>query len=252
MKIGLQEDPRYAEPLHVAWAGRKNNFVLPMEAEDITKIDQPRKVVAGVIMLLLLGGAYLSYDLFGRTQSMISTRDDLAVQMNVLADAEREFQEEKSRLEALGYGVNLIQGAIKTYDEFELDRVRMLSLLKQIGESLGNELRLDTISIDKVSDGQTVEQAGQITKRLAVIEASLELSFPPDQIELEDGIREVNELQRRLAEALPDYDVVIKRQIARPEYTQNIKGEATKLKTAQQLAAEEDYVAELTIRGPQG
>ena len=252
MNIGLQDDPRFAEPLHVAWAGRKNSFVLPMEAEDITRIHQPRKVVALALMLLVLSGMYLAYDLIGRTQVMVSKKDDLQAQRVVLAQAEKEFQEEKSKLEALGYDVDLIQGAIKAYDSFELDRLRLLALLKDIGQSLGNELRLDSFSVDKVSPGKITEEYGVEKIKKATLEASLELSFPPDQIELEQGIREVNELHRRLKEALPDYDVQIKRQIARPEYTQNIKGEATKLKTAQELAAEEDYVAELTIKGPMG
>ena len=42
--------------------------------------------------------------------------------------------------------------------------------------------------------------------------------------------------------------MAIARQVARPEYTQNITGVAGR--TAEEIAGEEDYIAELVVRGP--
>ena len=80
----------------------------------------------------------------------------------------------------------------------------------------------------------------------AQLQSALQLSFPSD-INLDEGVEEINALQRRLKNMLPDYDIVITRQVARPEYTQKIIGVAD---DTDQLSTKEDYEAEITIRGP--
>lgn len=250
MKIGIQDEVRYADPLHAAWAGRKSKFILPMQATDIEKIDKPRKAVAAAMFLLFLSAGYLAWQLMDTAQQMVSTRSDLTEQRTVLAQAEAEYDREVKRMEALGFDIKLIQGSIATYEDFEGERLRLFPLFKGIGEALGNELRLDTLRLEQLAgvQGRASSIGGQEQKpEKAKLEARLGLSFPPT-IELEYGIKEVRDLHRRLINALPDYDIEVTRQVARPEYTQNIKGEAGR--TAQEIAADEDYVAELVVRGP--
>lgn len=251
MPIGRQDETRYAEPLHVAWAGRKAKFTLPMEATEIKKIHGPRQMVAAAVLLMVLGGGYQAYQLVSLTQSLFETRGDYTVQRGVLTQAESEHQAEVKRMEALGFDVNLIQGAITAYESFESDRMKVVPLFQKIGEALGSDLRLDAIAVDRIApvvvEVPGAEPSADQTAQPVTVETKLSLSFPPT-IQLEFGIREISNLRKRLAERLPEYDVEITRQIARPEYTQNIKGVAGR--TAEEIAVEEDYVAELTIRGP--
>ncbi|MCB9991576.1 MAG: hypothetical protein H6867_09435 [Rhodospirillales bacterium] len=137
MKIGIQDDPHFAEPLHVAWAGRKSRFILPMEAADIDRIHKPRQIAAAAMFLLIAGGAYLGWQLAGDAQRMMETKSDLESQRTVLARVDSEYQQEVQRMEALGIDVDLIQGVLKTYQDFELDRVDLMALVQNIGEALG-------------------------------------------------------------------------------------------------------------------
>ncbi len=250
--IGLQDDARYADPLHAAWAGRKAKFILPMDAADISRIHKPRQVVAAAVVLLLLAAGYLSWQLAAQAQSMVETRGDLTSQRTVLTQAESELQQEVARLDALGFDIELIQGTIETYESFEADRVRILSLVKNIGAALGQDLRLDNLAIRKLASlgrpplafGQQEDEGPEIAR----LGATLALSFPRS-IDLELGIQEVLGLERRLRGLLPGYDVEITRQVGRREFSAGVQGEVGP--TAEEIAADEDYLAEIEIRGPQ-
>src|SRR5690606_1109519 len=41
--IGQQDDVRYADPLHAAWAGRKRTLLLPLSTTALEKIARPRR-----------------------------------------------------------------------------------------------------------------------------------------------------------------------------------------------------------------
>ncbi|PJB71342.1 MAG: hypothetical protein CO093_05465 [Alphaproteobacteria bacterium CG_4_9_14_3_um_filter_47_13] len=250
MSVGLQAEPRYAEPLHVAWAGRKSKFILPMESVDITKVHKPRQAVAAAMFLLILGGGFLAWQLLGKTQEMMMVKEGLANQRVVLSQAEFEYEEEVKKMALIGFDVNLIRSTIKTYEEFEGDSIQVLPFFKKIGETLGNDLRLDSFAVAQIYDSGKPSQRHDgkvLEKRAAKLEAELQLSFP-STIQPESGMTEITNLASRLKEALPDYDVVITRQVARPEYDQNIKGVAGR--SAQEIASEEDYIAKLLVRGP--
>ncbi len=246
MSIGLQDDGVYAEPLHVAWAGRKSKFILPMEATEITKIHKPRQAVAVAMFLLFMGGCYLAWQMMGQAQAMVTAKTDLGAQKKVLVEAEAEYQQEVSRMEALGFNIKLIQGTISTYDDFETSRIPVLTVLDKIGDGLGNDLRLDRLSIDQIDTPAVTTETGEARPAKAKLEAKLSLSFPPT-IEIETGMKEINNLEKRLAAAMPGYEVRITQQIGRPEYTATSKGEVGQ--TVDENAAK-DYLAEIIIRGP--
>lgn len=200
------------------------------------------------MFLLFAAGAYLSWQLIGQAQAMIAAGDDLAIQKNLLAEAETEYQQEVARMEALGFDINLIKGTLATYEDFEAGRVPVLAVIDKIGEALGTDLRLDRLIIDQIpapapANAGAVEQA----PAQATLEARLSLSFP-QTVEIEAGMKEVNNFERRLRSLLPGYDVSITQQIGRPVYTEQLKGVAGR--TAEEIAAAEDYMAELVIRGP--
>ena len=248
-KIGLQQDANYADALHAAWAGRKNSFALPMHASDLDKIHKPRQAAAAIIFLLLAGGAYLAWDTGNKFQSMMAAKDDLKIQQGLLVQAEAEYREEVARMEALGYNIELMQDTIDVFMSFEDESIETLAFIKKVGIALGDGLRLDKLSYQRVveeTNAATFVDPNAPVETAPLVMSTLSMSFPPT-MELENGIREVQGLQSRLREQFPGYDVEIVRQVARPEYTRDFQGVAGQ--TDQELAAKEDYVAELVIRG---
>jgi len=245
--IGLQDDSSFADPLHVAWAGRKSKFILPMEAAELDKIHKPRQAVAAVMFLLCVGAAYLSWQLISEAQAMIVAGDELGNQKNVLAGVDAEYQQEVARMEGLGFDIKLIQGTIATYQNFQTDSMPVMPILAKIGEGLGNDLRLDRLSVTKLDAETVTDPTGVQKPGKARLEAVLSLSFPPT-VEMELGIKEINNLEKRLRDVLPDYDVAITQQVGRPEYTAQLKGEVGTKTNAE--GAAKDYTAELKIRGP--
>lgn len=248
ISIGRQEAPYYADALHVAWAGRKNKFVLPMQARELTRIHMPRQVAAVAMFLLILGGGYLAWQAASHAQSMVTTGGDLDSQRRVLAQAEVEYEQEVTRMAELGFDVKLIQGAIDTYDTLDKRRMKVMPLILKIDEALGNELRLDALNVEYVLDRSKIgvtDAYGQPVEQTPEMEAALKLSFPPS-IEPEYAFAEVNNLQRRLSAILPDFDVVIEKKPAGLEYNDDFTGEAGR--TAEDIA-DEELVAEIKIRG---
>ena len=52
LTIGPQDDPQYADSLHAAWIGQKTRFALPMQAAELSKVHQLRRIAAAAMFLL--------------------------------------------------------------------------------------------------------------------------------------------------------------------------------------------------------
>lgn len=248
--IGMQEDPRHANALHVAWAGRKTRFILPMQATEIEKIHRPRQYVAALTFLMALGALYAAVDLLGQSKALMDARGGIASQKRVLAQAETEYQQQVETMKAMGVDVRLVQGAIKLFDELDRRRIGILPVVLRVGEALGNELHLTSLSVDRTEKGNaSADQFGGGGAAAAGTSSEfavrLNMVFPPT-IDPAYGIREVNDLERRLKTLLPEYRVRVEKQVASPEYTAATTGIAGKSAGGTQ----ESYPAELSIRGP--
>jgi hypothetical protein len=79
------------------------------------------------------------------------------------------------------------------------------------------------------------------------MEAVMMLKFPPT-IEPEDGVKEVNELQKRLQSLFPGFEIIIEKNVAGLEYADTFTGAAGI--TQNRSTAQDEYVAELRIEGP--
>ncbi len=243
--IGVQDEARYADPLHVAWAGRKSRFILPMQAAEVTKIHQPRQMAAAGILLLLAGAGYLGYQLVVQAGALMNTRGQINEERRVFAQAESEYQQEVERMATMGFDVKLIQASINAYESFERDRIGALPVMAKIGEALGNDLFLDKLTVKRVDDRVKVMKDGVETdSTVSRFDVRLNLSFPPT-IDPEYGIREISGLERKLKALLPNFKVKTEKQVADPEYTAATSGVAGKEEETQ-----ETYVAEISIKGP--
>lgn len=120
----------------------------------------------------------------------------------------------------------------------------VIPLLRKVSEGLGNELRLDKMVIsNKMVPGKTDEFA----EAPKPMEASLYMSFP-QTIEMEEGKRQVTDLQRRLQGLLSGYTVDITKNIGAKDYQEVSSGEVGASRT---LSAEQmDMQAEIKITGP--
>ena len=251
IKLGVQDDQYHADPLQAAWVGQKSKFILPMEAMDVKKIHGPRQAATMAALLLFGGAAYFAYDAMSQSQAWLEARDNLQNQKRIQAEVEAQYQAELTRMQALGFDVKLIQSSLNTFRKLEGSGVHPLPLVLGIGKALGPELRLDKLSVTTAEpDPNAVPQTdanGQPITPVGTFMATLNLSFPPT-VDPEFGVRQVNDFSRRLsAELPPGYKVEVVKQVADLSYTDNTVGEVGQSGGAGQ---QEDYQAEITIRGP--
>ena len=157
-------------------------------------------------------------------------------------------------MNGLGYDVKLVQAAFEVYESFGDEEFPVLGLVKGIGDALGPNLKLDQLNILPHKEEAGGSRRG-MSRYAAMpqsqggkkLEATLSLSFP-NTITLEEGVKDMSAFEARLNTQLPNYDVEIVRQVARPEYTQRISGVAT---ATSAVSSKEDYTAEIVIIGPQ-
>lgn len=262
MTIGLQENPHYADVLHAAWVGRKSRFILPMQADELKKVSQPRQIAAGVVLLLILGIGYLGWQSYTQMQSASETEGHITTQERTLKQVTADYESEEDKMKALGFDVKLVQGASKTYKDLESKRIHELTMIKKIHEALGDSMRLDELSIDDmqvITPGAAPTPSPSATPAppansapgapppTAPMNVELKLSFPPST-QIEEGVRQVNNLKRRLEVALPNCVVTIKKNVAGLEYSDTFSGEASAEKTPAADKSQQ-YIADLSIKG---
>lgn len=256
--IGVQEQAGVADALHAAWCGRKVSFILKMDAPELTKIHQPRQAAAAGIALLLLGGCYLGWQTSSQAQVMFGLQTDISDQKRVLGQAQAEYDQEVARLESLGFDVKLIQASLNTFSDLEKNRMSIVPILKKISEGLGDELRVDkmsvkdlnfnqettsTIDFSRVAESVSSDDADK-PKRIEVI---LYMSFP-QTITTEEGRKQIDDLERRLRSLMPDHKVWVEKNVGSKDYMEATSGQAGAAKnmTAEKL----DMQAEIRITGP--
>lgn len=251
-RVGARdEDAYFADSLHVAWAGRKKKFILPLSFGRLDTIHRARKAVAAGAILLVLAAGYLSWELFQKTGSVLSLREELSQNQRWLQQAESDYQAEVERVNSLGYDINLIQGGIDTYDDLEKKRIHVLPLIAGINEALGGDLRLDSLKLEELppkvkSEGffgvpAVPEEEADDGPRY---KALLKMNFPRT-IDPEIGIREVSALRNRLEKTLPGHEVIIRRNLVgldySAEFSRNFRNSARDI-------SKDNYVAEIEIR----
>lgn len=247
MKIGAQEDLRYADVLHVGWVGRKNSFTMPMRTPQIDAVAIPRRV-AGFVALACMGAlAYLGFMIFTNLQATLILREDAEGARQQLSVIEQAYQDEIKRKEELGFDVVLIRNSLKLYEGFEKDSFGLIGLVQKIGKALGPNLKIDSLKIDTAGTRLRKEMNGdgqEVSINEKMFNAVFKLSFS-SRIDPEKSVKEVNDLVVRLRAAMPQYEVSIVKQVADLSYTGNFVGESG----INRQVATKDYEAEISIKG---
>lgn len=255
ISIGAQDDQRFADPLHIAWAGRKSGLILPMKAPEIEEVSNPRKMAMVATFLLFAGAAVQGYQLLYSFQSMqmiISELNDAQGQKTRLT---AEYDAEVARKEALGFDVKLVQAAVELYGDLQKNDLRTLNLVAALGRGLGRDLRMDNLTIERFqgsadtgfvldsvgSEDGTDPSAGEPDYMI-----SFQMTFP-STTDIDRGNKEVADLRDRLEILLPSHTVAVEKFLKDYEFVDELvveTGEAKKENISQ------DFVASIRIEGP--
>jgi hypothetical protein len=252
-KTGIQDEPNFTDPLHVAWAGKTTGFVLPLETPDLDRIHKPRQIATFAILLLLLGFGAGAWQLINEAQKLYTLKDEIATKTRQKEDVDLRLQSELERMKQLGFDVRLIGGALEAFNQFEKEELKPLYFVGRIGQALGPQLRLDNLEVSylPVEEEDVYDPyyyaPEETEEKGAEMEASLYLSFPPS-IDPEEGFTEVKELERRLASLFPLHEVSIEKQVAERVYTGSVSGESSAISDQEERT--EEYTAQINIRGP--
>ena len=247
LNIGKGEtDNRFADALHVAWAGRKKKFILPMRSRQLDTVSKPRKVASMITVLLVLGSIVQGFQYMGYLQSVSETSSEIKTLEGDKAQVDTQYDIEVKRKEELGYDIQLMQSSLALNSEFDSGRMSVLKLFISIGRALGRDMRIDRIDVarlklnvkDKLMNNKQLDPSSFL--------ANMQIIFP-SKTNAEQGNREINKLSERLQKILPKNKVSVTKLLEDYEYSEEIVVETG---DAQKKTSNQDYLAEISIRGP--
>lgn len=111
LNTGAQDTVYHAGAMHIAWIGRKSRFILPMKAEQIDRVSQPRKMAALASVILLFASIFFGYQLLEHVQSISEIKVDIEDISHRKGQLDLQYSKEVKRKEDLGYNIQLIQSA---------------------------------------------------------------------------------------------------------------------------------------------
>ncbi|MCB1720226.1 MAG: hypothetical protein KDI11_00550 [Alphaproteobacteria bacterium] len=247
VNIGRQADMRYADVLHVAWAGRKGRFILPMKATQVDEVSKPRQVAMLVGMVLLCGSAFLGYQVVSSVGSLASLVSEIEDSKRSKSQLDAQYQREVQRLDEVGFDARLVQGALAVHKEFEDERIPILTVFQKVGKALGKDLRIDSIEIKKTKSTIAQNVWGAVKNEpQPQFEARMKMTYP-STANVDKGNKEVADLSGRIESLLPGYKVEVTKFLKDYEYTEGLIVEAGDL---EKQNIQQDFVAEILIRGP--
>jgi hypothetical protein len=260
IKIGRQEEQRYADPIHIAWAGRKSALTMPLQAAQLDKISGPARVATAASLLLLLGCAWFGYQAFvsaGEWTSNSSRISDITVRVDSLRTQHTAEVEKKK---AAGVDFMLIESSTKVFDRLEKQSMKPLSVFETIGHSLGADLHITSMEVKPVGGAASVSLEGQMAPGSSIVDTSGQPAAQaeyevvisiilPAALDPKKGVELISGLESRLRANLPQHSVSILKQVADLSYTGNFVGEATSKIQEQQGKEKQDYEAQIVIRG---
>lgn len=247
VSIAQDSDESYADALHVAWAGQKKKFILPLDSADVDSIAKPRQAALMASVGLVLATIFLGFQLFNQfyrtsqIEASIRTQEAMQAQLNV------KYQREIQKREGLGFDIRLLTSSLSVYEALEKERIKPLEIFSAIGGALGKDLRLDRVSIErpKSSSSSVLPGAGGAPGAQPLFEANLLLSYP-STTDIDRGNKEVEALAARIQNALPNHKVKVSKFLRDYEYIEEMVVETG---ARNHGVGNQDYIAEITIAG---
>ncbi len=260
---------KYADILHVAWAGKKSSFLMPLTAPQIENMNRPVQMATAATVIMMMGAAFMAYEGTIRTASVLSLSGDIDEVKAELQKVEAELEAEQQKKKETGVDYMLVESATKVYNDLEDKAMRPLGMLAVIGRAIGPDLHLQSLDIKPivlteeelaiaaaaaaeaaaaagvVDDGSGV--APEPPKQKQEYEIVIRLVFPPT-VTPDLGVKQVGEVVGRLTASLPTHEVKVIKQVADLSYTGNFVGEATTA-TNDQAADKKELEAQILIKG---
>ncbi len=255
IKIGRQEEQRYADPIHVAWTGRKSKFVMPLQAAQIDNISNPTKITTAVSAALFLGCCYFGYTAFMQASAWTKNAEQLNVAQQTLESVRGEHTIEVEKAKAAGLDFLLVENSTKAYERLEKGAMKPLDTFDRVGRALGPDIRITSLTIKPTLSASTEgsqQGAPAVDPNAPAVQREYDLVLRfvfPSNLAPETGVRKINELEKRLKENLPNHRVSIVKQVADLSYTGNFVGESGGQGTATNNGEKKDYEAQILIRG---
>jgi hypothetical protein len=257
LKIGRQEEMRYADPLHVAWTGRKSSLALPLQAAQLEAISSPAKTAMAASLVLLAACGYLGYDAFNQASTWTKNASDASNAQQQLVVIRADHAAELEKKKAIGIDFMLIENSTKVYDKLEKRAMKPLGVFDMIGKSLVPDIRITSLDVRAVETATSLDPAAAPDPNAPPVdpnapvppkeyEVVLRIVFPAE-LAPEKGVQKIDELEKRLQSNLPAHKVSIIKQVADLSYTGNFVGEATSQLNKDKQ--KEDYEAQIMIRG---
>jgi len=247
ISVGVQDVFHHADPLHVAWIARKSKFILPMKAKQIDQVSKPRQVALIAMFALFVGMLFQGYQSLSYISQISGMKSDIETITHKKNQLQIQHDKEVSRKEELGFDIKLIQSSLSIYDRLEKKQIQVLPLLYNIGFSLGRDIRIDQLDIQRVQPNFAEKVVRSVSGRVSpLFIAKMQLTFP-STTDAEKGNGEVKDLRTRLQSRLPDHVVKVSKLLEDYEYSESIVVETGSAVTQ---AAAQDYVAEITVEGP--
>lgn len=255
LKIGPQEDQRYADALHVAWIARRSSLLMPLVSPQIAQVSSPAKYATAASLVLFAACGYFGYQAYLKGTAWLDNRQKIETAQQRLAVVKQEHSEEVQKKAAAGVDFLLIENSTKVFTGLEKLSMKPLPVFDAIGKALGPDLHLQSLEVRPLDndnefslssepamlDGSPAPEAVQ--REFDVV---IRIVFPA-KLAPEIGVRKIAELESRLKSSLPKHRVSIVKQVADLSYTGNFVGEAGK--QVNSSGQDQDYEAQILIRG---
>ncbi len=245
LNLGHQDNYYLADSLHLSWIGKKSKFILPMKAKQIDLVSKPRKAAVFGIVLLLLGGAFQSYNFVDLYQKFTEANSDLEAAEQRYKQLDLYYRKELKRKADLGFDIQLIQSSLSVHDRIMKDKIPIIHFFGKVGEALRRDMRIDQIQLTRGGDIKNSGVFGNNKKR-PLFWSSMQMTFPSNT-NAKKGNEEVRALNARLQKLLPGHAVEVSKMLEDYEYSEEIVVETGSSSTK---ASEQDYVAEIKVEGP--
>lgn len=228
--IGPQEDLRYADPLHAGFVGRKSRFLLPMSSTVLRQLTEPRKYANYALLGLMALAAYVGYDTFKNWQVHQSVRNELVAEQERRGSVQAEHADVVKQAKELGFDFTMVSNSLEIFDDFNKQKMKPLLVIQEVSSSLDADVRLEKIKFETKQQQLNEEDSFSYDPRvreenakIRTMNAFLKLTFS-ERVEVDVGVRKVEEFRTQLRRRLPEYEVSIVKQVADLSYSGEVTG----------------------------
>lgn len=255
VKVGKQEDLRYADPLHTAWIGKTKKAVLPMQSQALGALTRPRKIANVVLLGLALACAFALLSAFNTWTSKAEKKDKLLGYFLESRSLKNEYEGLLRERKVEGYDYLLVNNAVEIHNSLSKEKPEPLTVIHALGNLLGPNLTVNKIEM-KMEAPTNAERARaynyssygdggeQNADDNLLLTATITISFG-ENVDVDDAVRKVTSLEKGLIEELPDFTVLIDKQVGGLSYSESF---AEEIGVNKRQEGKESRVAVIIVR----